>query len=124
MKRLERFESLFIPQPITPGTKTVEEVRLDWALGLIAMDDLETECGLTVEDANKRRHELIQTYINDLRHTKDFGAHTLSSVQGYWQHTIKSAQDLVLNGIGTATVIPQLEYQRDIELTMLFAITM
>ena len=124
MKNLERFNKLFIPQPITPGTKTVEEVRLDWAIGLIAMDDLENECGLTTEQANKQRNDFINTYIDDLRQAKDFNAHSSSSVQRYWKHTIESAEKLVLNGIGTADVRPQLEYQRDIELTMLFSIAM
>ena len=121
MKHIEQFNKLFIPD-LEPQTKTIDEIRLDWAVGLVAMNDLENECNMTIDQANEKRHQLIHKYIEDLRNATDFGAQNLTTVQGYWSKTLAQCKALndVLNN--AATVLPQLEYQRDIELSMLFAI--
>lgn len=123
MKHIEQFNKLFVPN-LEPHTHDVEEIRLAWAVGLIAMNDLENECSMTFDQANQRRHELITRYIDDLRQATDFGAQNLSTVQGYWAKTIaqcKAMKDVMDN---VDTVLPQLEYQRDIELSMLFAVSL
>ena len=124
-----RFEKYFIPQPIEPNTKTCEEIRLEWAIGLIAMQDLEKDHGFSIEQANEERHKFITQYILDLRSSTDFAQQNRSMVVLYWNKTIKAAKELskqlmLLNGdldeSGVSDTVDHLTFQREIELDLLF----
>lgn len=118
MKHINTFNKLFVPN-IEPGTMTFEEIRLEWSVGLVAMSDLEKEAGLTVDQANETRHQLITRYIEDLHQAKDIGQQNLSMVRLYWEDTIKKAKQVARLLDPSSIVIPSLEYQRDIELELL-----
>ncbi len=124
----DTFLKTFMPQDIEPQTKTVEDIRVDWAVGLIAMNDIEQETGLSGHQANEERHKLIVRYIKDLHSAKDFAQHNRSTVALYWKTTIQRAKSVAkelaaLNsGIDDAYIsdtVDHLKFQRDIELDLL-----
>ena len=123
MKNINTFNKLFVPN-IEPGTKTFEEIRLDWAIGLIAMEDLETETGMTIKQANEERYNLLNKYIADLHQASDYAQHNRSMVALYWQTTIKQAQSFIkmrtdIDAAFESNTVDHLKHQRDIELSML-----
>lgn len=127
MKNINTFNKLFVPN-IEPGTKTFEEIRLDWAIGLIAMEDLETETGMTMQQANEERYNLLNKYIADLHQASDYAQQNRSMVALYWENTIKQARSLTtdlsrlnsgLDADYISNTVDHLKHQRDIELSML-----
>lgn len=116
---IEEFKKYNIPT-IVPNTKDMNQIRVDWCICLLAMNDLEIVCDMTTEQANEHRNNFIWEYVQCLQTATDRQLQTFMTVKKDWEQKIAHCKKVDRFLDSRSNVVAQLEFQKEIELSYIF----